>query len=59
MHYSKTNLSQDRVMFRVTVDGRAVNYVYRRRSMVDSLVAQQGLCNCEFVQLNHPAYGLD
>ena len=46
-------------MFRVTVDGRAVNYVYRSRSMVESLVAQQGLCNCEFVQLNHPAYGLD
>jgi len=24
-----------------------------------SLVAQQALCNCEFVQLNHPAYSLD
>jgi len=24
-----------------------------------SLVAQQGLCNCEFVQLNHPAYSPD
>ena len=24
-----------------------------------SLVAQQTLCNCEFVQLNHPAYSLD
>jgi len=24
-----------------------------------SLVAQQALCSCEFVQLNHPAYSLD
>jgi len=24
-----------------------------------SLVAQQALCNCEFVQLNHPAYSPD
>jgi len=24
-----------------------------------SLVAQQALCNCEFVALNHPAYSLD
>jgi len=24
-----------------------------------SFVAQQALCNCEFVQLNHPAYSLD
>ena len=24
-----------------------------------SLVAQQALCDCEFVQLNHPAYSLD
>ena len=24
-----------------------------------SLVAQQALCNCEFVQLNHSAYNLD
>jgi len=24
-----------------------------------SLIAQQDLCNCEFVQLNHPAYSLD
>jgi len=24
-----------------------------------SLVAQQAVCNCEFVQLNHPAYSLD
>jgi len=24
-----------------------------------SLVVQQGLCNCEFIQLNHPAYSLD
>jgi len=24
-----------------------------------SLVAQQALCNCEFVQRNHPAYSLD
>ena len=24
-----------------------------------SLVAQQALCNCEFVQVNHPAYSLD
>ena len=24
-----------------------------------SLVAQQALCNCDFVQLNHPAYSLD
>jgi len=24
-----------------------------------SLVARQALCNCEFVQLNHPAYSLD
>jgi len=24
-----------------------------------SLVAQQALCNCEFVRVNHPAYSLD
>ena len=24
-----------------------------------SLVAQQAVCNCEFVQLNHPAYSTD
>jgi len=23
------------------------------------MVAQQALCNCEFVQLNYPAYSLD
>jgi len=28
-------------------------------TMHKSLVAQQALCNCEFVQLNHTAYSLD